>query len=924
MKTNSRYLIGIDLGTTNSALAYVDTCNPVSQILNISQIDRPGRTIDSPILPSACYIPPSLESGAPLELEFQNSTNRLNVIVGRYAREQAEKLPGRVVQSAKSWLCHSGVQREEKFLPWGSFDISEAEKLSPVESSAAILKHFKDFWDFKFGREADSLFENQGICITVPASFDEAAQHLTLEAARMAGYPDDVCLLEEPQAAFYFWLQKNWPINEHNNVFSYNENRGAILVVDVGGGTTDLSLFSCRSKQDKGIPEFKRLDVSEHLLLGGDNIDLAIAHHVEPKLTPPKKSDRADWAHLIYQSRTLKERVLSGVIDQDQLYSIATLGSGGGLFGSSRTASISGKELVEIVLEGFFPLVSKDARADHSVTGLREWGLPYAQDSAVTAHIAEFLEGRKVGALLCNGGTLKPSFLQERIQNVIASFQDGDLPFLLSNQDMDLAVAHGAAWYLWVLRSQSGLIKANYPHSVYLGLGHDQDGKERLICILPRDTEPGKTLVLHDKRFKLLVNQTVSFQVYHSHHINHREADAVGSVVIKDERKFVHLPELRIRLESQKATQKEVNVELRTHLTETGLLKVYCDELKNESTERSWQLEFNLRSGESKPDNDEEVVFEPGVKATQIEEALRMISSYYGKAGSVDVKSTPKNLIKNLESLFKKQKEDWNTTLLRTLWVPLAGGITKRGRSLAHEITWLYLSGYVLRPGYGADMDKYRVAELWRAYELGMYFQKEKSVQVQWWIMWRRVAGGLEFEQQRILFDKCVTLIKSSSDLSPELVRLVGSLERVPKSLKEDIASHFIKRLAKDSAARPHILWSLGRLGSRYLMYAGIEQTLSPSIIESWFDQLSLHDWRDPTFGACHQMFSQCARLTNNPDLDVSENFRAMLLNKLHFSGADAKYTLPIGIHLVPDTSYQSSMFGESLPAGLRLVPGTK
>src|SRR4051794_19631917 len=349
----SRYIVGIDLGTTNCAVAYVDTRGrerPAADVraFEVTQLVAAGESAPRPMLPSFLYLPGQheLPAGA-TRLPWRGDADR---IVGEFARVQGSRIPGHLVASAKSWLCHAGVDREAEILPWGA--PSEARKVSPVEASADFLAHIRDAWNDRFAKNDEAhRLESQEVILTVPASFDEAARELTVEAARKAGIAQPI-LLEEPQAAFYCWIVT------HQDVWQREVRAGElILVCDIGGGTTDFSLITV--VETPTGPGFRRVAVGDHLMLGGDNIDLALAHHVETKLGGARL-DAEQWSALRFSCRTAKEKLLADAAPAPR-WPVTIAGRGARIIGGSLQSELTRAEVEQVVLEGFFPLTPRDA-----------------------------------------------------------------------------------------------------------------------------------------------------------------------------------------------------------------------------------------------------------------------------------------------------------------------------------------------------------------------------------------------------------------------------------------------------------------------------------------------------------------------------------------------------------------------------------
>ena len=545
MRTDKHYIIGIDLGTTNSAVSYVELQTPGERrirIFRIPQMTGAGEFSRLPVLPSFLYIPGTYDIAKEAIAIPWNTDD--DTFVGAFARDHGAKVPARLVSSAKSWLCHSNVDRKARILPWGSDD--EVFKVSPVQATAAYLKHVRNAWNNEKGDEPDLYLENQILVITVPASFDEVAREMTLEAASLAGL-SHVTLLEEPLAAFY-----NWLIRHEHHWGDFVKPDELILVCDVGGGTTDFTLITLREAD--GSPRFERIAVGDHLILGGDNIDLALARHIETNLSKKRLSLSGDrWKTLCHECRQSKESILDGEIDSKR---ITIMGEGGKLIGGTLSATLTRKDVEETILEGFFPLAraQSDPR-DVDRKGITEFGLPYAQDPAVTRHLGRFLERHREDIatilhkdrcapdlILFNGGSLKSEVVQERIRAAIRHWfdldEDADLPRILENPEPDLSVALGASYYGLVKIGEGVRVGSGSARSVYLGVqAHGSEGpvasKERkALCLVERGLDEGSHIELTDKKFEVLANQPVSFDLYSS---SFRSGDRCGELVSVDD-----------------------------------------------------------------------------------------------------------------------------------------------------------------------------------------------------------------------------------------------------------------------------------------------------------------------------------------------------------------------------------------------------
>ncbi len=967
---SARFLIGIDLGTTNSSLAYVDSIDSdsSSKTLPCPQWQKPNIRDAEPVLPSFLYFASPNENFSNLfdttdvEVESPTSTTK---IVGRFAETRMAETPGRVVQSAKSWLCHRGANPEEPILPWGSSEIEPQNKLSPVQVSAAYLAHFKNTWNASLGKYSeDYRFENQDITITVPASFDEVAQRLTLKAAELAGYPISLRLLEEPQAAFYHWLEVN---QDSEQLKALRELPSAIvLVCDIGGGTTDFSLFEIKGA---GTSSITRVAVSDHVLLGGDNIDLTIARYIENKLaTQGIKLGIKQWNYLLFHSRVLKETLLAeaNTTEIDEILHLALPSEGRSLLAQSIGIELRKSELSKIIIDGFFPICNSDSEVDNSSSGLREWGLPFAQDSGVSRHLSSFLRGatsfrspstlstseshplsasKNIDAVLYTGGTLKPHRLRSRLTELLTSWQGGVAPRELENGAMELGVARGAAYYGAMRRSRQNFIRAGYAHSIYLELAKHRAAEEtKLICILPRGTDPGTTISLDEILFEALVDRPVRFQTYYST----RRKDEAGTIVQLNSDIFHELPSLQTKLQltsqSKKSLVQHIKVTLRAEVTELGLLQLCCVHRADSGEDRVWQLDFNLRAnGEPKtgatPPQDAGNQAELSRSSfPELEHATKLILTHFGKEKHQELKKpTPtaertskpsvviteahsaKHLIRDLETVLRESREKWTLPTLRSFWDPLSQGLTRRNRSLAHETSWLTLSGWCLRPGFGANLDDHRIDQLWRVFHLGLSFPKERSAQVQWWIMWRRVAGGLDRTRQEQLYATINPLMQKKGIEDPELLNLAASLERISLPKRLELASRLVNLVnTKKSPQRRQMIWALERIGARVPLYAGFEAIIPPEHLATWFQRLEPLDWTEPENKALTALFAQLCRLIGDRHLDVDEDLRERIRNKLLRSFATAQQLRLLNEVVELNAQEQSALFGDSLPIGIR------
>ena len=614
----ARYSIGIDLGTTHSALSYLGlgeekARGQAQSVLPIPQLTAPGTVESRLLLPSFLYLPspqefPQGALGVPWDKERAE-------VVGELARTHGAKVPTRLVSSAKSWLCHPGVDRRGALLPWQAPE--EVRRVSPLEASARYLRHLREAWDHAFASTgADWALKEQEVIVTVPASFDAAARDLTLEAATQAGL-GHITLLEEPQAALYAWLE------QAGESFRKQVKVGdVILVVDVGGGTTDFSLIAVRERE--GELELTRIAVGDHILLGGDNMDLALAVALNQQLTAQgKKLDAWQMTALTHGARTAKERLFSdGALDRMPV-TVASRGSS--LLGGTLKAELSREELTRLLTDGFFPKtqVAELPRTARR-TGLTQMALPYAQDAAVTRHLAAFLtrQARALEsspdapvdtkgkaflhptAVLFNGGVFKAQALKERLLEVLNGWlaaEGAPAAKELAGADLDLAVARGAAYYGWVRQGRGLRIRGGTARAYYVGVETAMPavpGMEppvKALCVAPFGMEEGTQADVPPQEFGLVVGEPTRFRFFAS---SVRRDDKVGAMIDDPEGTdgFEELAPIETSLPAEaKPGGDLVPVNLQAAVTEIGTLELRC--LEKGGAGR-WKLELNVRMRE--------------------------------------------------------------------------------------------------------------------------------------------------------------------------------------------------------------------------------------------------------------------------------------------------------------------------------------
>ncbi len=891
--------VGIDLGTTNSALAYIDQQEaadadfPPIHVLPIEQEIDANRTGELRTLPSFLYL-----SDPP--------------VVGAYAREQGALVPTKAVHSAKSWLSNSEADRTAKILPWDSQE--EGRILSPVEASTRYLVHLRNSWERSKGIPLGA----QQVVVTVPASFDEEARELTVQAATDAGI-ENLTLIEEPAAAFYAWISSHLARSNRELV-----DGQIVLVCDVGGGTSDFTLIRVDREGDR--VQFTRTTVGRHLLLGGDNLDLTLSWLVESKLgTTLSLRQRSA---LRRQCSAAKELLLSR--GGPSSVEVTVLGGGSSLIGGTLKTAITREEVLELALDGFLPpcqLTDEPQQEKQSV--FRELGLAYVSDPAITRHLAEFLRNSPasehgVDAILFNGGFFIPQLFRERVSDVVECWF-GRKPLIFENQDLDLAVAMGAAYYSYVRSTGSGvLVRGGLPRAYFLGLQDSGSSAIRAVCLMPRGSEEGQEIKLDQPEVQLLANTPVAFRLYSS---LSRTEDAAGDVIsftppadmldpASDPR--LHAP-LRAVIRFGKGGERLVPVALGARLSEVGTLETWAE---SKISEHRWQLQFQLRKSADGA--------EPGPVATAVRSGAVISAEAQGNAESLIEQVfgdsayglPPEQLPARLEQVLGLGRLSWPLATIRTLadrLLELAAGRTKNA---AHEARWLNLTGFCLRPGFGFPGDDFRIEQARRIYAGGLTFGNQVQCEVDWWIFCGRIAGGLNRNQQADIFQRLSPILlprqkrkqRINQSLYRETWRTAASLELLPQQTKLQLGENLLS-IVKQGEMVDAAVWCLSRLGARKLFSGPINLVLSPTVVSRWVETLLALPATPSSLEALVQMGRQTGDTARDLPPATLEAIRracekspraADLLHQLAESG--------------DDLASSSRVFGEELPAGLVLT----
>jgi len=918
--TGAKYLVGIDLGTTHTVVAYADLSRDRETAIErfpIPQLIAPGEIASRPLLPSLRYHPAADEL-APEALQLPWPLPSIgdpvpNAVVGELARRLGAKSPGRLVVSAKSWLCHAGVDRTADILPWGA--PREVGKVSPLIATASYLAHVRNAWNLRF---PSAPLERQELVITVPASFDESARALTLEAAARAGLGNPR-LLEEPQAVCYDWLYR------HRQDLSPLTPSRLMLVVDLGGGTMDLTLI--RIDHGTGRPKLTRIGVGDHLLLGGDNIDLMLAHLAEERLSAPdRKLSAADFSMLVEQCRAAKELLLSEDAPEHTL--VTLLGGGSRLVGGARSITLGREEVRKIVLDGFFPRVSLDDHPQGIRSGLVEFGLPYVGDPAVTRHIAAFLKlhARAAAealndpqtppvpdAILLNGGVFQSRMITERLLEVVSGW--GTRPLnQLENPHPDFAVASGAVGSILARLGHQPRIGGGSARSYFLVV-EGRKGQTEGICLLPKGTEEEREILLEDRIFALRLGRPVRFHLVSSiEDARHRPGETVDITA----EHFTPLPPLAVALETGQT--QEIEVRLATRLTEIGTLELVC--VACDDPRKRWRLAFELRR------NTPQISLQDA-SHPHLEEAQALIAKVFGKKSREVSPKLVKTLRSELESLLGPRQR-WDIPLLRELADVLLQGSRFRRRSADHERGWLSLSGFCLRPGFGYPLDEWRIEQVWHLYSQGLQFVNVIQNWAEWWTFWRRIAGGLERPAQEIIFSdirdyldpvksrkgKLATLAKQRS--YDNIVRLAAVLEHLPADDKTLLGRWLLKRLADNPREPEQTAWALGRIGGRIPFYGSSHNTVPSDEVSGWLKQLLEMDFKKrPLLGFAAALL---ARMSGDRSRDIDPQLRQKVVSKLRQSKAPASWLAMVNEISTLSEEDEQRLVGEALPPGLKLI----
>lgn len=904
-------LVGIDLGTSNTCVAWGEADGKV-HLFEVPQLLSGGRG-KAALLPSVLYAPIAGEDHAE---PFCDPP----WITGELARDRGLEVPGRTVTSAKSWLCHLATDPLEPSLPWGGDE--SVPRISAVDASARYLVHLKRAWDVA---HPEAPLAKAEVALTVPASFDERARALTLDAAKRAGLVG-VRLVEEPQAAFYDYLR--FTRDETLRALANRHGGEAtILVVDVGGGTTDLSLISVR--RDGEAIAFERVATGDHLLLGGDNMDLALAEYLRPHFRRDDMTP-ARFAQLVERCRHAKEVLLGS--DPPSDVPVALLTRGSRLVGGTETVRLSRADMEKVLLGGFFleaPLVA--AAKDHARAGLVSLGLPYARDVAITRHIASFMctygGGRAPDALLFNGGVFRAESLRAAIVHAVQSWRSEPID-ILRERDPDHAVAKGAVAYLRARRGVGQRVASGASRSYYVAM-HAEGGKRPGVCVVPYGSPEGEECVVKRETFHLLVGKAARFELWRG---EGKYEHAVGDVVEIDESGFARMPSLVSHVESQTA-ESHVDVKLSAELSAVGTIDVFCTEVK---TKRKHRFAFELAeertrssmmpsarplaAAKSQIPSRASVV--PGTASPKLSEAVELVERAFTSKEPRAVKDLLRDLEAKLGERFR-----WTLVDVRTLFDTIARHRGARRWSADHERVYWLLSGFFLRPGFGAPEDPARVESVYPLFAQKLSFPDKTQNWQSFFIAWRRVAAGLAEGAQDVLFDSLAPMLfpdwtagkkpKHDTVATDELRECLSYLERARVGSRERFGDKLcdVCVLQASTGKLGRAARDFGRVAARHTMTGAIP--LSPFVVEPWVDRLARLDWSKAQ-GLADAMVRVC-RVTVDPTQTLGAEIRERVAKRLIEAGRSEHDVRAVREFIAVTAEEEALSLGEALPVGLRL-----
>jgi molecular chaperone DnaK (HSP70) len=872
-----RYLISIDLGTSQTLLAYFDLeqVDQGAQLFSIPQSIAPHQQQSLNYLPSLRY-QLNTDDAACIDVDERASQDPLlkNAIFGPLAEQLGAQTEGHLIDSAKSWLSQQHVDPTQAILPWAA--APGVSKLSAVDASASYLRYVQLAWN---AQHSQYLLENQTLVITLPASFDDIARLYTQQAAARAGLPN-VQFLEEPQAAFYDWYAR------HQQDFTQTLNNiDLVLVCDIGGGTSDFSLIGVQAGENF---QLQRIAVSPHLLLGGDNIDAALAQQMLHKIKQSGQLQKLSKSRLQQwrlACRRAKEQLLSDT-SLSQV-SITLLGSGTRLIGDSFTEVLTRAQLMALIADGFFPATSTIIDDQKTESAFSEMGLAYEKNPAITQHVQQFLTAHQVHAdtrlaILCNGGVLSSEGVQQLLIDALQP-QLQHAIVKLQNPHPQHAVALGGIHFLRAKLGELAAIRAPLPRNYFLKIAAEP--QPLALCVLPKGSELNQLARVPAQVFTLRVGEAVRFDVLIDHG---QQPIAIGTLQPLTPRNFQQLPPLQLPLSSQQRT-RERQVYLQASANELGNLQLMCVTI-DEPVEQ-WLLRFDLKSAAAS-------AFTLPLAIQQI------IAACFGQKTAAD--KPIKTLKKDLEKI-SGAKEQWPIEHLRALVDLLLVHIKARRRSAEHERAWWHWLGFALRPGFGFVDDEKRLQQVLALLPAGIQYQQDASVWREWWLAWRRISGGLSLSAQQAFYQQCF-FERQAAKISDEQLQCLASFEYFSLTQKTQIAREIWQRLQQTPQVTA-LWWALGRVG--FCVYARPPQPLPVELIQPWLENLLTRDWQQQPLIA----FTAVQLMQDT----VPDDLRQAIAEKLKSSKCPASWLQLLSAPELRDQQMDQKIWGDSLPLGIRL-----
>lgn len=904
------FVVGIDLGTTHTVVAYAEITQRAAparpKIFDVPQLVDARAEEPRPLLPSVLYAP------LPGEVEGDPAW-----VVGEFARRRGTEVIGRHVASAKSWLSYGAVDRLSPILPWTGAE-DETPKVSPVDAGTKVLERVRDAWN---AAHPEAPLAEQEVVLTLPASFDEVARVLTLRAAEAVGLAPT--LLEEPTAAFYDALEDKRALKK-----LVRGGPRHVLVCDVGGGTTDLSLMRAAPAEQGEDDAFRieRVAVGRHILLGGDNMDLALAHVAEQRMALETSLAPAELGQLVMACRSAKERLLGGDVDEAR---VTVLGRGRGLVAGAKSTALDKGDVERVVVQGFFPRVTEADLANKPRSGIVSFGLPYEREPAITKHVLQFLRrhAADVDVVLLNGGVFHAEAIVTALLDAMEGWS-GARPERLASRDPDLAVARGAVRYGLARRGLLYRVESSAARGYYVGLGAGS-GEARAVCILPRGAREGER---HEagRPFELVVGQSVRFDLFASDVARDRAGDLV---TVTDD--FARLPPLVTHF-APASGERTIPVHLGGELLATGQLALSCTEARGADgaadaapEPRAFHLEFQLRESAVRRSVAPPTSLAPqanlghGASGAKWTDAAHIVDRVFGKKGEGDAREV-KDVVRDLEKVLG-ERATWPLGVARSIADLLLTNPGARRRSANHERGFWLLLGYCLRPGFGDPGDEARVASVWPMFEGRLAFPAEARGWQQFFIAWRRIGGGMSEAMQKGFRDAMDPAIappdaglkkpKRMPEARDELLATAASFERVPAADRARLGDWIVERTWSSSDAR---LWdAVGRIGARVPLYASVHHVVPVRNAEAWLERLLRAKWSD--LPSAPHAAVQLARMTNDRTRDIGERLRGDVLKRLTQVGAREAWIRSVRELVEVDEAERVAILGEGLPLGLRL-----